>query len=128
MDRTRGFVHPSSIADSPVFLPMRIVEPSPTTGALNQHVIPPLFHSSLARPAPVASSVDVLNKQHQVAAFAPAPAPVEAAMSGDLALGPEAVSPRIRESIACMRGERRRQMGSVGNASVKWAAAQWSEK
>eukprot|EP00798_Chlamydomonas_sp_ICE-L_P020832 gene20832-27663_t len=36
----------ATAVDSPLFLPLRITEPSPTTGALNQGVIPPLFHHS----------------------------------------------------------------------------------
>jgi hypothetical protein len=63
MDRSlgaRGFAQ--MIADSPVFLPLKLVEPSPTTGALNQHTLPPLFHNTLARSA-APSTAGVLKQE-----------------------------------------------------------------
>ena len=70
MDRSFGHgpggraVHP--VAESPLFMPLKMVEPSPTTGALTQLVIPPLFHNSLARQA-VPSTVGMSSQQDTVA-------------------------------------------------------------
>ncbi|GAX78610.1 hypothetical protein CEUSTIGMA_g6049.t1 [Chlamydomonas eustigma] len=54
------FANPGSIGESPVFLPLLSIEPSPTTGL--QHMIPPLFHGSAARNA-LAYRQEVLNKR-----------------------------------------------------------------
>mmetsp|Transcript_37980 Transcript_37980/g.84597 ORF Transcript_37980/g.84597 Transcript_37980/m.84597 type:complete len:327 (-) Transcript_37980:187-1167(-) len=79
------FVNPTSAADSPVFLPVLPVEPSPTTGI--QHMIPPLFHSSAARTA-LANRAEVLNKVAESAGQGPdGSSPTGMKREGDVTTG-----------------------------------------
>ncbi|KAG1669627.1 hypothetical protein FOA52_010787 [Chlamydomonas sp. UWO 241] len=59
------FVNPSSIADSPMFLPVAPHEPSPTTG-IQHMLIPPLFHGSAARMGMMHASHLKQIPQHQL--------------------------------------------------------------